>query len=444
MSPRQKAKLAFAAAGVLLLLTGVAASYLTIAHLIASEKWVIHSFEAQAALGDVDSAMARAGRSRAAYIFTGNKVSSDTFEAAASEVRQRIQRLRSITSDNSTQQELCSRLEDATQRRIELFRNSIKLQNAAPQDQKGQGIITNQSVVLASETTSVMQQMRSEEQRLLNQRVKTSRRWLTIVIATLSSTFALALVLFSIQYRLLTLELSAREQAERATRDSEESLRRLTARLLKLQDEERRKISRELHDSLGQYLASVKMNLEMFRQTCPPHALLQEAVQLLDQSIVETRTISYLLHPPLLDETGLASAIAWYVDGFARRSGIEVALDMPGEVGRLPESLELGLFRVLQESLTNIHRHSKSSKAEIVMTLSADHVLLTVRDYGKGIPRSLLGDFSINGTKFGVGLAGMRERIHELGGKFDIQSSATGTLISVTIPVTETAKAVGV
>ncbi len=150
------------------------------------------------------------------------------------------------------------------------------------------------------------------------------------------------------------------------------SLRNLTGRVLQLQDEERRRFSRELHDSLGQYLAAVKMNLHMFSNSQPGNKLLSEAIHLLDQSIAETRTISHLLHPPLLDEARFSSAAKWYLDGFAQRSGIAVKADLPNDLGRLPKPVELGLFRVLQESLTNIHRHSGSSRAEVALKLFPD------------------------------------------------------------------------
>jgi signal transduction histidine kinase len=247
----------------------------------------------------------------------------------------------------------------------------------------------------------------------------------------------LALALFSLHYRLLSQELTARRKAELIARDSEESMRRLTARLLQLQDEERRKFSRELHDSLGQYLAGVKMNIDMFSNSQPPDKLLTEAVYLLDQAISETRTISHLLHPPLLDEAGFTSAAKWYVDGFAQRSGIDVKADLPDTDGvdRMPKPVELGLFRVLQESLTNIHRHSGSSKAEVALKMFPRKVSLTVKDFGRGVPEELLAVFRAHGTNSGVGLAGMRERIRELGGELDIQSTATGTLVSVNLPL---------
>ena len=181
------------------------------------------------------------------------------------------------------------------------------------------------------------------------------------------------------------------------------------------------------------------MNLEMFAGNHKQH-LLAEAVQLLDQSIAETRTISHLLHPPLLDEAGLSSAARWYLEGFAQRSGIDVKVDFPDDVSGLPKPVALGLFRVLQESLTNIHRHSNSAKAEVALELSGDRVLLKVRDYGKGVAPELLENLRMNGTTAGVGLAGMRERIRELGGQLSIQPCAPGTLIYVTMPLSESAE----
>jgi two-component system, NarL family, sensor kinase len=204
--------------------------------------------------------------------------------------------------------------------------------------------------------------------------------------------------------------------------------------VLQLQDEERRKFSRELHDSLGQLLALAKMHTAVLRDKNPQDELLKEIDELLIQSVTETRTISHLLHPPLLDEVGLASAARWFVEGFAKRSGIELTTDIPDEPGRPPRPTELVLFRVLQESLTNIHRHSKSLRAEVSLHSSPLNVILQIRDYGKGMPREMLRNFLSAGTDVGVGLAGMRERVREQGGRFDIHSDKTGTTITVTMP----------
>ena len=434
MPPRKKAQIAFASAVILLCLSGLA-TYFTIVRLMESEKWVVHTYEVQAALGKLDSAEVDAGRAGSGYVTTGSTDFLNNFEAAAPTIYRDLQNLRELTKDNPEQQKRCTRLEELTARRIALLRESIELRKSAPQDRQGQDDLSRRALPIVSELTSTMQQMRGEEQRLLDVRVKASKRLFVLAVVVLMIAFILALLMFSIHYQLLTGELDAREQAERTVRDSEKSLRSLTGRLLQLQDEERRRFSRELHDSLGQYLAGAKMNLDMFSNSQPADRLLSEAIQLLDQSIAETRTISHLLHPPLLDEAGFSSAAKWYLDGFAQRSGIAVKMDLPDDVDRLPKAIELALFRVLQESLTNIHRHSGSSKAEVALKLSPDRVILEVRDFGKGIPQDLLKNFQAKGTNFGVGLAGMRERLRELGGQLDVQSRASGTLVSVTMPL---------
>jgi len=438
MSPRQKAQVAFVSAVALLFMSGLAA-WFTITRLLESEKWVVHTHEVRAALGDIDSAVLRAGRARSGYVISGADDFLSQVAVAALEIPRALQHLRDLTWDNPRQQELCSRLESVTARRVALLRESIQSKKESPQDDQRQADLERRSVPIASEITSIMQQMREQEQQLLKIREGAAHRRLILTVVTLSTAFILELVLLAIHYRFLSAELKAREQAETMARDSEDSLRRLTGRLLQLQDAERRKFSRELHDSLGQYLAGVKMTLEMFA-TRREEYLLAEAIQLLDQSIAETRMISHLLHPPLLDEAGLSSAAKWYLEGFAQRSGIEIKIDLPDNVGRLPKPVALGLFRVLQESLTNIHRHSESMKAEVVLTLLPQQVILKVRDFGKGIAPELLKGFLAKGTNSGVGLAGMRERIRDLGGQLRIQPCQPGTLISVTMPLTERAE----
>ena len=181
------------------------------------------------------------------------------------------------------------------------------------------------------EADTLLQKMQDDEQLLLDARREQSERLFRITAYILSAAFLVALALFFFHYRLLNAELNAREQAEA-------SLRALSVRLLELQDQERRKFSRELHDSLGQYLVGVKMNLTMLGNSVPANALISECMKLLDQAMTETRTISHLLHPPLLDETGFASAARWYVEGFSKRSGIQTSLDMPEDLGRLSSS----------------------------------------------------------------------------------------------------------
>jgi signal transduction histidine kinase len=229
----------------------------------------------------------------------------------------------------------------------------------------------------------------------------------------------------------------ANEQLESEVQRRTSALQRLSIKLMRLQDEERRKIARNLHDSLGQYLTSIKMNLESLRSSDLPNKdeVLAAALEWLEKSIVETRTLSCLLHPPLLDEVGFASAARWFTDQFAKRSGITVNLDLPDGMDRLSEMAEIALFRILQESLTNVHRHSGSSVVEILLKASGDKAVLTVRDFGRGMPAGFIQGSQPNGDHFGVGLRGMRERVNDLGGNFEIESSDDGVAIVVSLPL---------
>lgn len=223
-----------------------------------------------------------------------------------------------------------------------------------------------------------------------------------------------------------------------ARRNAEEALRKLSGRLLGIQDQERRRIARELHDSLGQYLAGLKIAIEMLTSSNDPERnrpLLAECSDILEKAISETRTLSHLLHPPLLDEAGFASAASWFVTGFSQRSGIPVSLELPEDMPRLSEAVEIALFRVLQESLTNVHRHSQATSAEIKVETDAEEISIEVHDHGRGMPEHILEQIRGDGTKLGVGLAGMRERVHELGGSFDVTSDEHGTSIRASVPL---------
>jgi signal transduction histidine kinase len=216
----------------------------------------------------------------------------------------------------------------------------------------------------------------------------------------------------------------ANEKLESVVQKRTASLRHLSAKLMRSQDDEHRRIARNLHDSLGQYLTSIKLNLESLRHSDAPNKdeVLSAALESVERSIAETRTLSCLRHPPLLDEVGFASAARWYTDEFAKRSGIKVKVDLPDGLERLPELEGIALFRILQESLTNVHRHSGSSAVEISLRTSDHQVVFTVRDFGRGMPAELIGGSQTNGDHFGVGLSGMRERVNDLGGNFVIQS----------------------
>lgn len=218
-----------------------------------------------------------------------------------------------------------------------------------------------------------------------------------------------------------------------------EIVRDLSARLLQLQDEERRRIARELHDSVGQLLSAVNLNISNVareKDKLSPEAekCVEETARLVEQSLLETRTISYLLHPPLLDEVGLQSAIRWFAEGFSQRSKIKVSLEMASDFDRLASDLELAIFRIVQECLTNIHRHSGSPTARIRLALQHGSAYLEVSDEGKGI--SLEKQLALNTSgSLGVGFRGMRERIRQLGGTLQLQSNENGTTVAATLPV---------
>jgi signal transduction histidine kinase len=205
-----------------------------------------------------------------------------------------------------------------------------------------------------------------------------------------------------------------------------------------VQDEERRRIARELHDSAGQILAALAMNLSRVTQHAREDGfqLLEEAEdsqQLVQQLTQEIRTMSYLLHPPLLDETGLSEAVRWYIQGLTERNGLEIQLDVSDDFGRLPREMELVMFRLVQECLTNLHRHSGSKSATIRIARDGELISLDVQDKGKGISPERLAEIQAKGS--GVGITGMRERVRQFGGRMKLESSADGTRISFVLPL---------
>ena len=234
------------------------------------------------------------------------------------------------------------------------------------------------------------------------------------------------------------LEQSIRESAselERMVDIRTVELRRLSSRLMTLQDEERRRIAREIHDGLGQELAASKMILDgiLMKDTTP--GMRQAAIdasQMVDRAIKQVRTISHLLHPPLLDEVGLVSALRWYLEGLSERSGIEVDLDVdPPELARFKPELETAIFRIIQEALTNMFRHSGAQHGRVSINERDGRVLVTVHDDGKGIDEQVI---QLKPESVGVGIGGMRQRVAELGGRLRLANTNPGTLVEVIVP----------
>ncbi len=221
---------------------------------------------------------------------------------------------------------------------------------------------------------------------------------------------------------------------------AEDALRLLSGRLLRLQDEERRRLARELHDSTAQSLATLVMNLSRLEKSLYAFEpkirnMASDSLALAEQSFREIRTLSYLLHPPLLDELGLASAVRWYVDGFSQRSQVRVYLDLPPELDRLPREVETTLFRVVQESLTNINRHSDSPIARVRLVPGPAELTLEVSDEGRGIPLAALSSLAGTMAGLGVGIMGMSERVAQPGGRLEINSTPRGTTVRAILPL---------
>lgn len=427
MSSTGKANVVLGAAVIFLLLTSVAA-YFAFARLQTSAVWVRHTLDVQHSLDHFSTILGKAGRLRAEFVDSGEPELLSRQAEVVVEVRNALAEIRQKTADNVNQQAMWQQLAVVTDRRIGLMDRAVQLKRSGKSTPQLQLPINREMMAAADDTETLVRAMEDEEQRLLIERQTREKTSFTIIGGVLITSLFLALVLFLIHYRMIMEQVEQRTRAENVQRN-------LSARLLTLQDEERRKFARELHDSVGQHLAAIKMAVALLDRKLPGDALVQDCLQLADDAIGETRTISHLLHPPLLDEAGLNSAIRWFVEGFASRSGIEVNLHIQDGIQRYGQTTELVLFRALQESLTNVHRHAGAKQADVSLTSSGDRVMLTVRDHGNGISAIALQRLREDGTAGGVGLTGMRERLREIGGKLEINSSAPGTEIIVQVPI---------
>jgi signal transduction histidine kinase len=231
----------------------------------------------------------------------------------------------------------------------------------------------------------------------------------------------------------------SRSQLESLVYERTAKLQNLSQQLLRVQDEERRKVARDLHDSTGQTLTALKISVALLqrkmendKQACDE---LSGIARLADEALQEIRTTSYLLHPPMLDETGFSSAAQWYIEGFAKRSGLKVRMDFAPAGERLRDTVEIVLFRVLQESLTNVHRHSGTTDVDICYRRDAQAVFLEVRDYGCGMTAGRSSQPGPPVKDSGVGLAGMRERLNELNGILEIEPANPGTRLRAIVPL---------
>lgn len=427
MTRTQRAQMALAAALLLLCMSGIAAGFV-IARLIRAEALVHHTYDVEVAVGDFESSLTNVGQTRVAYIDAPNPLALQIFKNAVSEVGTALAKLRQLTADNTKQQALCDRLQSVADARIGISQESVDMVVQNRSDAETQLRMNAAVAKTAFETTEVTREMRRNEDQLLRERSQLSNFLLDSIVSVLAVSFLLAALMFHLHYRLLDREVMER-------RGAENQLRQLSLQLMRAQDEERRRFARELHDGLGQNLVGAKMLVDtvLLGNRNDPAAL--ELSNVLNDAIAQTRAISYLFHPPLLDEVGFESAARWLVEGYGQRMGLDISADFSRPIERLPRSVEVTLYRVLQEALNNIHRHSQSTKADVSLRADANLVTLRVKDYGRGIPSATLAAFQASGPQAGVGLTGMKERVREQGGQLEIRSDEKGTEIIVKIPI---------
>jgi signal transduction histidine kinase len=440
MQPRAKilpsAAIRFASL-VLVFLTIIAlgaVAYFTERGVLASRDWVIHTYQVRSQLNDLQLEVIRAEANETTDLLLEGRQpvpSSEQSDLA----RQTVTELRKLTADNPRQQqrlEELSRMLKENESLIESRRDSDGLRvHLLPKEQRRPEEIGDHEKQMAS----IVRSMQDEEKSLLDQRLKAWGDLFRRNVLMLGLAFAIVTLMLAYNFRLLMIEVAQTKDTEEQSRANADSYRLMSARILELQDSERRRIARELHDSVGQYLAGLKINLHQVEsaQGSDGLAFVREAVALTDCAIQEVRTISHLLHPPLLEELGFLSAARWYLDEYGKRSQVKVSLKVDEPIERLPKGIEIALFRILQEALTNVYRHAGAQSVDVRILCRDGGVALTVEDDGKGIPQDILSRFRGGGAP-GVGLAGMRERLAEFGGRIKVESWSGGSVIEAVIP----------
>jgi signal transduction histidine kinase len=420
-------RIIFASAVFLLMVCGLVLSWL-IYQIYSGEKWVRHTYGVQVLIAEIESDLSRSGRSRQLYLRTGDKHELDTIAQARNEVVQDLGELKRMVRDNSDREKSVESLEQAIKGRFRTFDDSLRLADGGASSPQAQDSYNAQLVQWAQQTSSITEGMKDAESNLLERRLLYADSLFSWIIAILAVTYVLALYMLWEHYRGLTYELAERKAAERYASS-------LSSQLMRAQDQERRKIARDLHDGLGQSLVGAKMITDSLLKRFPNEPKLADLRALLEDSVASTRSISHLLHPPLLDELGFVSAARSYVQGFSERTGIAFDIDIPDMEKRLPRELELTLLRILQEALSNIQRHSQSTKAGVRFQADSKTATLKIWDNGVGLPASMVQNLNGGGVSEGVGLAGMRERVRERKGQFEIHSDSRGTTVSATFPI---------
>lgn len=388
-----------------------------------------HSLRVETEIAEIRSNLFAAQNGRFQYVFADQPEGLQQYRAATDALTAQMSQLRRVTADNPAQRSLLASLTALVEKQLITLRTSteMKLQGGSVelQDQ-----FSNTIHGLSQSTSAALDSLQLEEKKLLTARRVISEKTYRTQKIVLSVSFLVVLLFTVLSFAELVFQLRERQNAELV-------VRRLNGRILQVQDEERRKLARDLHDGIGQTFTALKMSLVQVSRSDSNSVhssdALSECIHLVDEGLSQSRTLSYLLHPPMLDEVGFAAAARWLVDGFSERSKIKATLDVPHNL-KLARELELTLFRVLQEGLTNIHRHSESDRAEVVVTSGSGTVTMTIKDYGKGISDKTLQNFKNATAPAGVGLAGMRGRVADVNGALELESANPGTIVRVCVP----------
>jgi signal transduction histidine kinase len=423
---------------VVLITAAGGVAYLTESRVGTYRNWVLHTYGVKEQIQTVRATLNEIRSSSLLFWMNRDPKEKNHFDDQLAQLDRTSTALMQMVADNPDQQERLAKLTPLVAQQVDrlkqITRAPVRLPSESQEMAETLGDVSASKIQIAM----LLNSLETAEERLLAERVN---RWNVLYernLITLTILFTASIFLLVFNFRLLLNELATRREREYLDRQNLGSYRALSARILELQDIERRRIARELHDSVGQFLTGMKLNLGQLRrrgasESLENPALLNDTLDLADRAITEVRTISHLLHPPLLDELGFESAARWYVEGFAKRSGIQVVIEIAEIVERLPKEIELALFRVLQEALTNVHRHARAENVIVDVKCSDKEVVLVVQDDGRGIPPDTLQAFN-DGLAGGIGLAGMRERLAELSGSLEVHSEKSGTMVRATLP----------
>jgi signal transduction histidine kinase/Skp family chaperone for outer membrane proteins len=439
-NPATRFRKLFPYVGTALVVIIAAAGYATMKGMATSRDWLGHTYQVKSELADVELNRALLHEYQTEALPSAEKQAG--LQSAAEALRQSLQRLKEATQDNAAEQERIEQLEPLLERHVQQLQSATSATPAEkPEEGRNSGAhagaapAENNSEEDAS-ISRIIADIDTRESQLLGVREATWDREFQRNIAVLAFAVGACLLLLFTNMHLLREDVRSSRVATEHIRDSADSYRALSARIIGLQDAERRRIGRELHDSVGQILGALQMNLEQVEATpgSPSSALLAESRELLQRTAKDVRTISQLLHPPLLDVVGFVAAARNYVQEFARRSGIQAKANFPDDLKLPSKEAELMLFRVLQESLTNVHRHAQATSVDAWLARHDRELALTIQDNGRGLPAGVIENFEA-GMASGVGLAGMRERLAEFGGKLHVESSPSGTIVRASMPV---------